>query len=129
MEEDLIDEGNSRLDALKHQIEKRRWREELRGVEHLGIRWYAGSAGRQAVMESLQYAATVEAQGGMFATDWKGENGQWALGVTKTDLETVAGLLGQRRQQCFARERELVDMAETDPDNFDEQIIGTGWPG
>jgi len=130
MTEDLIAEGSSRLDALKSQIAKRRWNEELKGVTHKGIRWYADPQGRQAVTETLQFAQMYEAEHGegTFATDWKGMQGQWAESVTRADLLQVGALLGQRRQTCFAREKELIAQAEADPDGFDEQVIGTGWP-
>jgi len=124
-----ITEGNgSHMDALRHQIAKRRWREELRGVEYAGIRWHADAQGRQAVMESMQFASMAEAQGSPFSTQWKGKGGKWAAGIGKAELETVAVLLGQRRGALFAREKELIDQAEADPENFDERLIGTGWP-
>lgn len=129
-DETLMEEGTGTLDALKTQIEQRRVREELKGVEYLGIRWYADNAGRQAVTEALQFADIHEAQhgAGTFSTQWKGMNGQWTDSVTKADLLAVGLLLGQRRSACFAREHELLALAEADPDGFDTTLIGTEWP-
>lgn len=123
-------EDTSRVDALTSQIAKRRWSEEMKGVAFKGIRWYADSDGRQAVTETLQFAEMFEAQhgAGSFATDWKGMSGQWAQGVTKADLLQVGQLLGARRQACFARERQLLEQLQADPDAFDEADIGLGWP-
>lgn len=120
----------STLDALKTQVARRRVREELKGVEYLGIRWYADSDGRQAVTETLAFADIFESQhgDGTFETQWKGMHGRWADSVTKADLLAVGMLLGQRRAACFARERELMALAETDPEGFDAALIGVGWP-
>lgn len=125
-----METGSSTLDALRTQITTRRHRAEARGVEHLGIRWVADSAGRQSVTEALAFADAVEAEHGpgAFTTQWKGANGQWAENVTRTDLLTVGMLIGQRRAACFARERELSLLAGADPESFDTTLIGTGWP-
>lgn len=130
MTEELIEEGNSRLDALLSQIAKRRWNEELRGVAHAGIRWQADPESRLAVLETLQFADMVEAVNGpgTFKTNWKGMRGQWASNVAKSDLLDAGRKIGERRAACFAREKELVDLAMADPDGFDETVIGAGWP-
>ena len=129
-DETMMEEGAGTLDALKTQIEQRRVREELKGVEYLGIRWHCDNAGRQAVTEAMQFADIHEAQHGegTFTTQWKGMNGQWADSVTKADLLAVGMLMGQRRSACFARERELLGLADADPEGFDTTLIGSGWP-
>ena len=128
MEEQLPTEDTSRIDALRVQIAKRRRHEELRGTEQLGTRWQAGPEDRLAVLESIAFADMVESQGGQFVTRWKGKGGQWSTGIGRAELMQAAVALGQRRQACFARERELLDILESDPAAFDEQLIGIGWP-
>ena len=128
-ETDFTDEGNSRLDALRHQIAKRRWREELRGTERNGIRWQSDPDGRLAVLESMAFADLSESRGGPpFRTRWKGLGGQWSNELGKKELIEAAAAIGQRRAACFARERELLDQLEADPEQFEETEIGTGWP-
>ena len=129
-ESEITAEGNSRLDALRHQIAQRRWREEVKGVEHNGARFRGDSDGRQAVTEAAQFAEMFEAGNGAgtFQVDWKSIDGQWAEGVTRDDLVSIMQKLGQRRQACFAREKELIAQAKADPDGFDQTLIGTGWP-
>jgi len=120
-----IEEGTPGLDALIWQIADRRWREELRGVEHLGIRWGGDSDSRQSVVETIRAAEEYEATngGGSFSTDWKGLDG-WASDVTLADLREVLTLLADRRQACFKTERQKAADAEAGKD----VELGSGWP-
>jgi len=128
MTDEFDTEDSGGIEALRVQIASRRRREELKGAEHLGIRWQAGPEDRLAVLESIAFADMVEAQGGQFTTRWKGMGGQWSTEVTRNELLQAAAALGQRRAACFRRERELLDILEGDPEGFDPTLIGSGWP-
>lgn len=119
------DEGTPGLDALRHQISDRRWREEKWGVVYLGVRWGGDSESRQSVIETITAAEAYEAAngGGSFSTAWKCVDG-WLDSVTLADLHEVRRLLVERRQACFGVERQKV--ADAEAGNVVE--LGAGWP-
>jgi len=115
-------ESDSGLDALIWQIGEQRRRVEREGAQYRGCRWHGDADGRQSVTETIAAVEAMPEPGG-FTTSWKCLDG-WLDSVTLDDLRTVRGLLAQRRQACFARQRELVLAAEAG----EIVDLGAGWP-
>ena len=119
-----LEEGTPGKDSLRSQIARRRWMEECKGIVYDGVRFSGDAGSRQSVTESLEAARQYEAKNGegSFSTHWKGVDGWITVGLS--DLEAIHEALAMRRQDCFNRERELLDAVEAGQ----EISLGSGWP-
>lgn len=124
MAEETTEEGTPGLDSLIWQIANRRWREEKTGVVYNNHRFRGDTGGRQSIIEAIKAAEVYESTNGdgSWSTSWKTQDG-W-LTVTLADLYEVLDLLGARRQQCFAIEKEKIADAEAG----NPVDLGSGWP-
>ncbi len=120
----MSEEGTPGEDALRSQIARRRWMEECKGITYNGVRFSGDAGSRQSVTESLEAARQYESKNGdgSFSTEWKAVDGWLTVGLS--DLEAVHEALAMRRQDCFERERQLLDAVEAGQ----TISLGSGWP-
>ncbi|MDN5938756.1 MAG: DUF4376 domain-containing protein [Salinisphaera sp.] len=125
MTEEVVDEGTPWADSRRHQIAKRRYLEEGRGVT-VGSQTYASDRDAQGLLTGSAVAAQQALAAGVaFSVGWKTADG-WAQ-LDAKQLIDVANAVFAHVEACFAREAALLALVEDE--TYTDDLLGTGWPG
>jgi len=119
-----LDDGTPKADTQRHQIAKRRYREESAGVVVGGTRYASDRASQALVTGAVVAARAAQDAGEAFSIQWKCPDG-WAT-LDATTMIAAGQAIRSHVQACFDREAALL--ATVDGESYTDDQLGTGWP-